>query len=360
MVINDVSSNGFNNPAGEPRVTNFEVLKLGALANGSYSAAGFTAIGQGNTAAAVTYTNVAAGVDLAITATSAETLDVTLADATGTADVFNISMNSKALIDYTASSSDITIAGVETINITSTDADTTAHVNAATLTATAAKTVTITGDTGFDLTPTSSAAITTMDASGVTLALVTDTGITYDSVNATVGANVTIKGSNGVDVLTGSDVGHDTITAGAGADTLVYDGGSDVFTGGDGKDTIDVNKDGTALVHLTVTDLAVGDKVDVAGVADGTGAIADGAIGAVTTLGAGATLAQYLDAAAAGNGGATTSTADWFQYDGDTYLVIDNTNATTFAATDSVVEFTGLIDLTSSTFATEVLTIVAL
>lgn len=358
LVLNVIAST-FSDPAAEPRITGFENLSLGALSNGSYNAAGFTKLSQGNTAAAVTYANVAAGADLTITATSQETLDVVLADATGTADVFGITFSSTGAIDYTASSSDITIAGVETINITTTDTNTTAHVNDATLTAAAAKTVTISGNTGFDLAATGSTAVTTFDASGVVLSAVTATGVTYDSVNTTVGENVTIKGSNGVDVLTGDAASNDTIISGSGADTVVYNGGSDVFTLGAGADTVLVNVDGTATVHLTVTDLAVGDKVDVTGVADATNDIADGAIGAITALGAGATLAQYLDASAAGTGGATTSTADWFQFGGDTYLVIDNSNAATFAATDSVVEFEGLIDLSTSTFATEVLTIVA-
>lgn len=105
---------------------------------------------------------------------------------------------------------------------------------------------------------------------------------------------------------------------------------------------------------------AVGITLKVAGVADGTAAIADAALGAKTTLGASATLAQYLDAAAAYNSGSTTgSVAEWFQFGGNTYLVIDNSDATTFAATDSVIEITGLVDLSTSTFATEILTIVA-
>ena len=189
------------------------------------------------------------------------------------------------------------------------------------------------------------------------LSAATATGVTYDSLNATVGEAITIKGSNGIDVLTGGSVTHDTIDAGAGADTVVYDGGNDVFTLGAGADTVDANALGTSTVHLTIADLAVGDKIDVAGIDNST---ADATVGAATTLGSGATFAQYLDAAAAYNSGATTaSVLEWFQFDGDTYLVVDNSDATTFAATDGVIEITGLIDLSTSTIASEILTVVA-
>ncbi|SDY89190.1 S-layer protein, partial [Lentibacter algarum] len=147
-------------------------------------------------------------------------------------------------------------------------------------------------------------------------------------------------------------VTHDTIEGGAGVDTIVYTGGNDVFTGGAGNDIFDVNALGTATVHLTISDLAVGDTIEIAGIDTGTATWNATEL----ELGAGATLAQYLDAAAAGDGSGN-SIARWFQFDGDTYITNDNTNTATFTATDAVIEITGLVDLSDATLATTVLTI---
>ena len=130
LVLNVVAST-FADPSAQPRLSGFETLKLGALADGVYNAAGFTALGQGNTAAATTFNNAAAGVGLTITATSGNTVDVVLADATGTSDSFDLAFSSTGAINYTAGGADITIAGVETLNIALSDLDTTAHTNLA-------------------------------------------------------------------------------------------------------------------------------------------------------------------------------------------------------------------------------------
>jgi S-layer protein len=352
LVLN-VASGTFSDASAQPRITGFETLGLGTAATGSYSANGFTGMSIGGTTTGnVTFTNVAAGAGLTLTASAVKTVDITLADATGTADVFGVTMSSAGALDYT-STSDINLAGIETVNFTMTDTDTTAHENVATLVATSAKTVTVTGNAGLDLTNTGNAAITSFDASGVTLGKVTDTGITFDSVNTTVGEAVSIKGSNGVDTLTGSATAADTIDGGAGVDTIVYDGGKDVITGGAGKDVFDIDALGTETVHVTITDLAVGDTIEIAGIDTGT---ATWNATKVAALGASATLANYLDAAAAGAGN-VNSIARWFNYDGDTYIVNDNTAGATFAATDAVIEITGVIDLSDSTLATTVLTI---
>ena len=110
-----------------------------------------------------------------------------------------------------------------------------------------------------------------------------------------------------------------------------------------------------------IQDLAVGDTIDLAGVDDGDAGIADGAFGAALTLGAGATLANYLDAAAADTtdtGGGTAaldvSIASHFQFEGNTYIVVDNNTAATFTSggtiNDSVIQIAGLVDLEGDVF----------
>jgi len=354
LVIN-AATGTFNNPAGQPRITGFETLGLGASATGSYSAAGFTAMTHGAVTGAVTYTNVANNTELTITASPTQAATVTLADATGSADAITVTLSSDG--DLTGNT--VNLNGIETVTLNNVDTKTsTLNDNTVTLVSDKATTLNVTGNVDVNITSSSAAKITTFNASSMEITKVTANGVEYTSANVVAGENVTITGSNGVDILAGQSVTHDTINGGDGADTIKYDGGKDVLTGGAGKDTFDINADGTATVYATIADLATGDKIDLAGVADGTNAIADGKIGAATTYGAGATFAQALNAAAAGTGGATTSTADWFQYDGNTYLVVDNSNnATWTAGTDSVIAITGLVDLKDATFATEVLTI---
>jgi len=104
-----------------------------------------------------------------------------------------------------------------------------------TLAATAAKTVTLSGNNGLTLTNTNNAAITLFDASGVVkndtaastyVAATTDSAanlaVTFASANTTASANVTIKGGAGDDTLSGT-VAKDTISGGAGIDTIYAD-----------------------------------------------------------------------------------------------------------------------------------------
>jgi len=332
----------------DPAFGGFETLRVaGTAAQGSHNASGFTALEIGATAGATTFTSVAAGVGLTVLAGPTGGTAVTLANATGTNDSLGLTLKSDGLL----AAGTVTLAGVETVNITNTDTDTTAHTNTLTLVATSAKEVVVTGNAGLILTNTGNTAITNFDASGVTGA------VTFASANTLAGENVTIKGGSGNDSLTGSGTANDTIFGGDGADTLVYTGGSDVFTGGAGADTFDVNTVGTKTSFLTIADAAATDKIDFVGISAGT--IANATLGAKITLGGAATLDQYLDAAAAGDGG-TNALVKWFEFGTDTYVVVDNTGGVggvTFVATDAVVKLTGTIDLSTSALAAEVLTL---
>jgi S-layer protein len=343
--------------AGLPAFTGFETLRVaGAAAQGAHNAVGFTALELGATAAAVSsLINVAAGVGLTVLAAPGGAHTVTLADATGKADSFNMTFKSAADLDL--STNGITLAGVETINITNTDSNTTAHTNKLKLTADSVTSIVVTGNAGLDLTGSTYAKVTSFDASGITGAAAdaATLAVTYVSGNATIAENVSIKGGAGNDSLTGNAANNDTILGGDGTDTLVYAGGMDSFTGGAGKDTFDINGVGTSAIYLAVTDAAVGDKLDFVGISTGT--IANATLGAKVTLGGAATLTQYLDAAAAGDGG-TNALVKWFQFGTDTYVVVDNAAGATFvSATDAVVKLTGVIDLSTSALATEVLTL---
>ena len=354
-----VANTNGSNFIADPAFGGFETLRVaGAAAQGSHNANGFSAIEIGATAGASTFTSVASNVGLTMLAGPTGGTTVTLANATGTADVFGLTLKS----DGNLTAGSVTVAGVETVNITNTDSLTTTasgiNTNTITLVTNAAKTVTVSGNAGLTITnDAGNTAITSFDASAVTGAAADAAAlaVTFVSNNATVGAVVTIKGGSGNDSLTGNAANKDVIDGGAGDDTLVYGGGADEFTGGAGADTFDVNAVGTSSVYLTITDAAKTDKIDFVTVSTGT--IADATLGAKVTLGSAATLAQYLDAAAAGNGG-TNALVKWFQFGGDTYVVLDNAAGATFVSgTDSVVKLTGTIDLSTSALATEVLTL---
>ena len=277
---------------------------------------------------------------------------MTLEDATGSADTATIAISSAGAVD---TANDVLVASVETINLVMDDTNTTAHQNTLDLGADSATTINISGDAGVIFATgggTDIADVVTMDASGVVLGAVTNNGVTYTATYNTVGGVTTLTGSSGVDSLTGGTNTSDTISCGSGVDTLVYTGGSDTFTGGAGNDVFDVNALGTSAVHLTIADAAVGDTIEIAGIDKGTATFNATKV----ALGSSATLANYLDAAAAGNGG-TNSIARYFDHSGSTYLVNDNTAGATFAATDAIIQFTGIVDLSTATITSTVITI---
>lgn len=336
-------------------ITNVETLKISDAGsqNVSYfgAATGINTVEIGAVAGNA-ISGARAGLGLKITGVQTSGYSFALATSSGTADSVNVTLSSASALTQTNA---LTISGVETINVTSTDTDTTAHQNTLILTAAAATTVTVAGNAGTILTATDSTAITTFDASGVVLAASTSSGVTYTSLNTTIGGVISITGSNGVDALTGTSQANDTIYGGAGVDTITYTGGSDVFYGGAGNDVFTSTAKGTTTAYLTIADIAVGDTINLTS-ANLTAAIADATLGAKVTLGSGATFTQALDAAAAGAANSFT----WFQYSGDTYLVIDNGAGATFTSgTDVVIKLTGLVDLSTSTVTSEVLTIVA-
>jgi len=148
---------------------------------------------------------------------------------TGKSDTFNIAATSTGGL---SSAANLTIAAVETINITLTDTlASSVDVYNLRLVAAGATTVTVSGGAGIDLTATGNAlaALTKLDASGVTAGAVTFT--------ANAGLDTTIIGGADEDVLTGN-TGADTITGGAGDDALDGVAGNDTLNGGAGDDAL--------------------------------------------------------------------------------------------------------------------------
>lgn len=187
-------------------------------------------------------------------------------------------------------------------------------------------------------------------------------GADGDAVTLTSGNNV-VNAGNGTNSFTAT-TGANTYTGGSGVDTVTVGGGVNTLTLGAGADRVNftaVNVNGNS--YSTITDAAAADTISFVGVTAVTSTQA-GALGARITLANTAVFQDFLDAAVAGDGtGAGGAIIRWFQFNGDTYVVVDNSSASTYqnangANGDFVVKLTGTINLATSTITGEVLTLV--
>ena len=268
---------------------------------------------------------------------------VTMDDATGTSDSFNIVTKVDAAdLDFGT----VDVAGVETLNITATDTtpiDTTtgaATISKATLEIAdaAVKAVIVTGNANIDLTA-SGAALTSMDASAAT------GKVTFSSaVNSAV-----VKGGSAADTLTAT-ANSQKLNGGAGADVLVVTGNLTELTGGAGADTFNIG-DATTNVnsYATITDLSAGDKIQ----------FSEGAQNFAASKVVLANTAVFQDFANAAIAATNDGEVSWFQFGGDTYI-IENVaigqnspdNEVTFTnGSDIIVKITGLVDLSTASFS---------
>jgi len=179
----------------------------------------------------------------------------------------------------------------------------------------------------------------------------------------------TVTGGTGVDTITlgngdnnvSTSSGNDIITVGTGANTIDAGAGNDTVTIGAsaGTNSVDVGAGTDAIVftgvqtaagyYTSLTGMGAGDTLDFSATANDAGGLSTGVLGAKITLGGASSFANFLDAAAAGDG-STDSAFAWFQYNGNTYLVLDNSNDATFQdGGDQVIELVGLISLATST-----------
>lgn len=355
--------------SAEPRITGFEILRVENAASTTTTHNAFTLkalelAGNANAANSTTFTNVAAGVGLTVlTAQTATT--VNLFDVSGTADVFNLTLSNATAATQAAGT--VTIAGVETINITTVDAGTAANTAATAdsivLFAADATSIVVSGNNGLTFTAAGSsfAKVTNFDASAVvgndtiTIDTPANLAVTFASANVTVGAAVSIKGGAGNDTLTGTAQANDTIIGGAGNDTINYNGGIDTLTGGAGNDifvigTVASVNANTKSIHATITDLAKGDSINLSAVGNIADMTAAQMLAAKVSVASGATFDQALNASITG----AANDVKWFQFENNTYLVVDGAaGGTEFVnGADSVIKITGLVDLSNSTINT--------
>jgi S-layer protein len=323
---------GFN-ASGNVNITGFETLELGAKANAfDYDATGFTALRAGVTAGAAVFKNVAAGVGLTLTDTA--TITYALKDDKGTSDSLALTTSNKANKTFA-----VTAAGIESIALTATGAsDATTHtVN---LTAAALKSITVGGSASVKLGEAITAS--TVDASALTGKFV----YTADDASATV------TGGAAADSITIA-ANNVTVSAGAGNDTITVNKGVGLatITTGAGSDVIDIKGPAANLnSYVTITDFSAGDVLSFNGIpVNGNEAFTRTKV----TLAATASFQDYADAviAAGGNAGADAKLG-WFQFGGDTYIIVsqhDGAATPTFQNNvDIAVRLTGVIDLASA------------
>ncbi len=247
------------------KFSGFEVLQLGASGGATYNLAGINGVQTvstgGATGAAVFEGYASAGTLKLTSDINGGSYEAKVTNALlSTSDTFNIALSKSGVL----AAGSITVGGVETINVNTADASSSgndAAIHTATLVATEATTVTVTGNNGLNLTNTGNTKITSFDASGVVANGTADSAanlaVTFASANTTGSATVSIKGGAGNDVLTGN-ASKDTIIGGAGGDIMSGGTGQDNITAGVGHDVIKVasNLDTTVGVFSDSTTAA--------------------------------------------------------------------------------------------------------
>lgn len=315
--------------------TNFEILKLvGGVSDGvnldNFGDIDHVAVGALD--GAVTLNNMGNGGLLEYVATPNQQVTVNVkgaGDTDSTNDVLNVTISDDSIVDANT----LTVANVETINITADDTDLgedDAPVqHSMTLTAAAATTVNVSGDAELDLTLTGSNAITKIDASSNTGGLT----VNLANINNAPNAFVTLTGSSA----------DDDITMGIG----------NVITGGEGKDTFTATAAGAtpkaAESFSTIMDFGVGDKLEISGM----GGLADDKVAVTAEM-------TFDEAVSKALGASTAGKAAWFEYQGNTYVVLDAADAAApeaFAQGDYIVKLNGIVDLSDAVVASNQLSL---
>jgi len=363
----DVIAASLLNAGNASRITNFE--QLGLDASGTFDASllvgatGLYALNGGGTYTGVTPAQgITFGENIA-SGTNTLTFSSTVTGATSKADAYAITFAATAGTSATATSKDaisgstLAIAGIENITIAS--GGTGFVANSLTLTATSARTITVTGDQALNLTLSSNTGnVATPDSlNGHGVSLIDGSAmtgkLTISNANIVVPFDTkisTIKGGSGNDVITAA-IAKTVVDGGAGNDEITVSGEvATTLTGGEGKDTFVLTSATAATDFATAPIITTIKDYDRANYTIQIGD-ADPLKKFVPT--SGNTFLEVLTAAFGGTsgspvtGGAAASSAVWFTYGGDTYIAKQDATAT-FGSADIVVKLTGIVDLTSA------------
>ncbi|AGZ81374.1 beta strand repeat-containing protein [Campylobacter fetus] len=265
-----------------------------------------------------------------------QVMTIKMNDMSGADDTVNIVLNAKAIIsadkkvEAGATTKGLKIdGGIESVNITSVAKDSstanTLWIDTSSNGTNGANKIVISGD--GDITVAASTVATglknikDLDASALTGKL------TFDASVNKLASGAAIKGGSGDDTIT---VGYDTqvVTLGAGNDTVKLTIGAADKT-----------------QYTTITDFSKGDKIDASLVKASGQTEAKNDITKIAGLTSTSTFDDYLKKALEGDG-STNAKASYFQFNGDTYVVIDTANAAVAdslltKATDGLIKLAG-------------------
>ncbi|ACB77237.1 hypothetical protein Oter_3963 [Opitutus terrae PB90-1] len=300
---------------------------------------------------------------LAVTITS-DTADIN-AQTLATGNINTINLNVVDTNDTKNADDTVNFTQAKVVNITGNVLSLTSNTGAAgtvdasgmaggklILTTTAGDGSTIKGTTkgSNDITATGAGKITiTTGNSADTIAVAAGTTITAGDganvITASGAGNSITTGKNGDSITVTATSGTTTISAGDGNDTITVAGQavSNITLGGGADKVVLSSKAGSAGYFTTISGAGDADILDLSAVDTGTATFNATAV----TLGQGATFSDYVASATAGNV-AGNAVVSWFNFGGDTYIVVDNGNGTYDPAGDVVVRLTGALDLSAA------------
>jgi hypothetical protein len=319
----------------------FEVLDLTGLSTtvtqdfAQLSNSAFTGVILNNTKVATTTLNnvieTADGFSLTVLSGSSGShtiLNFDSASVNGSSDVLNLIYNGSGSNQLGA----LTVQGIETLKIAS--GGQAGSFNGLNLTDDSAKTIEITGDQIYSLTVQAQGSISAGAASQLTKV---DASQATGQLTIKVIAATATGGQSAMTLLGGS--GDDTFILET--STVANSSGATVTTNG-GADTVNVSiaalkniSTSQTLQYTTITDFSATDKIDF-----GTSGITFQST-KVDVTGAGDLLAALTTAASS-----PAKQASWFQFDTDTYIVLNKTT-TALSTDDIVVKLSGTVDLST-------------
>jgi S-layer protein len=223
----------------------------------------------------------------------------------------------------------LNIEGIETLKITS--GGQAGTFNSAKVADNALKLVEITGSQNYDLT------VQAQGGSGVSQLTKVDASQATGQVTFNVAAATATGGQSAMTLLGGS--GDDTFILTN--STVANSSGATITTNG-GADTVNVTSaalqnisSASTLQYTTITDFSVTDKINFGS----TGFTFDGT---AASIGGATDLLSALNAAVS----STLNRVTWFQFNNDTYVVLNKTT-TGLSTDDIVVKLTGTTDLST-------------
>jgi len=353
------------------KFTNFETLGLDLASAGTADVSilggvtGLTLLE--NSTGTVTYTGATTAQGLTLGKTTTNSGGTTSIDfgtaVSGTADAYTLTFAGTGTTSATATPTVVNpgivkTAGIEALTLVSGGSGYTNNTivlndtNARTLTITGSQKATVSFDAATNAfgtastSSTSSSGVSLIDASALTGKLALTISGAY---LGTAYAGITVKGGSNDDSITlaaQTGTGRYTVDAGAGADTITTSTTAATLTGGAGNDSFVVTNTvagsdyATAPVFTTITDFSAGDTITMGS----TTAVSLKSVGTANV----STATSLTDALTKALGGGSTgitavanSTAVYFVYGGDTYIVANDTNAG-YGANDIIVKLAGV------------------